>query len=145
MFGKFFSIFKTVKSPASGKENVRFPDSPDFEIFPDFQTGRDVRQSPNLTHNQTTRWKIIYICHITCIKCTLALLCKNAHYFSLFFIEDFYDGMEEMRESYGDNIAFLYVSDDMKWGRANIKDKENDLYFVGMGSISNNVEVTTTG
>ena len=38
------------------------------------------------------------------------------------------------------------VSDDMKWGRANIKDKENDLYFVGMGSsISNNVEVTTTG
>ena len=32
-------------------------------------------------------------------KCTL---------FSLFFIEDFYDGMEEMRESYGDNIAFLY-------------------------------------
>jgi len=57
----------------------------------------------------------------------------------------FYDGMEEMRESYGDNIAFLYVSDDMKWGRANIKDKENDLYFVGMGSNSNNVEVTTTG
>ena len=50
-----------------------------------------------------------------------------------FFIKDFYDGMEEMRESYGDNVAFLYVSDDMKWGRANIKDKENDLYFVGMG------------
>ena len=71
---------------------------------------------------------------------------KKCTFFSLFFIEDFYDGMEEMRESYGDNIAFLYVSDDMKWGRANIKDKENDLYFVGMGSsISNNVEVTTTG
>ena len=67
------------------------------------------------------------------------------HLFSLFFIEDFYDGMEEMRESYDDNIAFLYVSDDMKWGRGNIKDKENDLYFVGMGSNSNNVEVTTTG
>ena len=44
--------------------------------------------------------------------------------------------MEEMRESYGDNVAFLYISDDMKWGRANIKDKENDLYFVGAG-ISN--------
>ena len=70
---------------------------------------------------------------------------EKCTFFSLFFIEDFYDGMEEMRESYGDNIAFLYVSDDMKWGRANIKDKENDLYFVGMGSISNNVEVTTTG
>ena len=42
----------------------------------------------------------------------------------------FYDAMEEMRESY-DNVAFLYVSDNMKWGRANIKDKENDLYFVG--------------
>ena len=42
----------------------------------------------------------------------------------------FQDAMEEMRESY-DNVAFLYVSDNMKWGRANIKDKHNDLYFVG--------------
>ena len=41
-----------------------------------------------------------------------------------------YDAMEDMRESY-DNVAFLYVSDDMAWGRKNIKDKENDLYFVG--------------
>jgi hypothetical protein len=32
-----------VKSPASGKENVRFPNSPDFENLPDFQTGLDVR------------------------------------------------------------------------------------------------------
>ena len=39
----FIIIFKSFKSPASGKENVRFPDSPDFETFPDFQTGRDVR------------------------------------------------------------------------------------------------------
>ena len=31
------------KSPASKKEKVRFPDSPDFEKFPDFRTGRDVR------------------------------------------------------------------------------------------------------
>ena len=38
--------------------------------------------------------------------------------------------MDEMRESY-DNAAFLYVSDDMKWGRKNLKDKENDLYFAG--------------
>ena len=33
----------------------------------------------------------------------------------------FYYAMEEMRESYGPNVAFLYVSDDMKWGRKNIK------------------------
>ena len=39
----FFSIFKKVYSPASGKENFRFPDSPDFENSPDFLTGRDVR------------------------------------------------------------------------------------------------------
>ena len=32
----------------------------------------------------------------------------------------FYDAMEEMRESY-ENTAFLYVSDDMKWGRSNLK------------------------
>ena len=40
----FFSYtFKSVKSPASGKENIRFPDSPDFENMLDFRTGRDVR------------------------------------------------------------------------------------------------------
>ena len=32
----FFSIFK---SPASGKENVRFPDSPDFENLLDVMSG----------------------------------------------------------------------------------------------------------
>jgi hypothetical protein len=36
----FSSIFKRANSPASGKENVRFPDSPDFENLPDFPTGR---------------------------------------------------------------------------------------------------------
>ena len=50
----------------------------------------------------------------------------------------FYDAMEEMRESYT-NPAFLYVSDDMKWARASIKDKQNDLYFVGR----HDIEVTT--
>ena len=30
----------------SWKENVGFPDSPDFENLPDFRTGHDVRQSP---------------------------------------------------------------------------------------------------
>ena len=36
-------FFEIVKSTASGKENVQFPDSPDFENFPDFQTRHDVR------------------------------------------------------------------------------------------------------
>ena len=39
----FSSICKSVKSPASGKENVRFPDSPDFENLPVFWIGCDVR------------------------------------------------------------------------------------------------------
>ena len=34
----FFLIFRSFKSPASGKENVRFLDSPDFENSPDFRT-----------------------------------------------------------------------------------------------------------
>ena len=49
IYSKFFgfsSIFNNAKSPASGKDNVRFPDSPDFENSPDFRTGRDVRLSP---------------------------------------------------------------------------------------------------
>ena len=44
----FFIFFPILKSPASGKENVRFPDSPDFDNLPDFRTGRDVRLSPTL-------------------------------------------------------------------------------------------------
>ena len=37
----FFSpIFSSDKSPASGKENVRFLVSPDFENLPDFRTGQ---------------------------------------------------------------------------------------------------------
>ena len=34
---KNYNIFE---SPASGKENVQFPDSPDFENLPDLRTGR---------------------------------------------------------------------------------------------------------
>ena len=41
-FWIFFSILKSVKILASGKEKARFPDSPDFENLLDFQTGRDV-------------------------------------------------------------------------------------------------------
>ena len=39
IFG-FFPIFSSDKSPASGKENVRFLVSPDFENLPDFWTGQ---------------------------------------------------------------------------------------------------------
>ena len=42
-FFEFFFIFKSSYSPASGYENIRFPDSPDFEKFPDFRTERDVQ------------------------------------------------------------------------------------------------------
>ena len=38
-------------------------------------------------------------------------------------------------EDYETNVAFLYVSDDMKWGQKNLEDGENyDLYFVGDGN-----------
>ena len=40
--GSIFSQYGSLSSPASGKENVRFPDSPDFENLPDFRTGRDL-------------------------------------------------------------------------------------------------------
>ena len=39
---RIFFDFYRVESPASGKENNWFPDSPDFENLPDFGTGRDV-------------------------------------------------------------------------------------------------------
>ena len=41
--GIFSSIFKSVKSPVSSNEIVQFPDSPDFEILPDFWSRRDVQ------------------------------------------------------------------------------------------------------
>ena len=40
---KIISIFKSVKSLVSGKEDVRFLDSPDFENLSDFWTGCDDR------------------------------------------------------------------------------------------------------
>ena len=39
--------------------------------------------------------------------------------------------MEYYREEY-DHPIFLYISDDMKWGRRNLKD-ERDVFFVGCG------------
>ena len=42
--------------------------------------------------------------------------------------------MEYFREEYGANeTVFIYVSDDMKWGRRNLKDAKN-LFFLGCGS-----------
>ena len=43
----FFSIFESVKSP---EENVQFPDSPDFEIFPDLRTWLDRPLEPQCTY-----------------------------------------------------------------------------------------------
>ena len=42
----------------------------------------------------------------------------------------FQDAMEYFREEY-QNVVFFYVSDDMTWGRKNIKNKQKDLFFVG--------------
>jgi hypothetical protein len=40
---KIYIFFPIFKCPASGKENVQFPDSPDFEKLPDSGAGLDVR------------------------------------------------------------------------------------------------------
>ena len=46
----------------------------------------------------------------------------------------FYDAMEHFREEFdSEPVAFLYISDDMAWGRKNIKDKHKDLFFVSSG------------
>ena len=37
------------------------------------------------------------------------------------------------REEY-DNVAFLYVSDDMDWAFKNLEDKEGDLFLIGDGN-----------
>ena len=46
------------------------------------------------------------------------------------------------REDY-ENIAFLFISDDMEWGRKNIKDKHNDLFFVGVGETDIDMDIGT--
>ncbi|TRY79224.1 hypothetical protein TCAL_07359 [Tigriopus californicus] len=48
----------------------------------------------------------------------------------------FHDAMEYFREEY-ENVAFLLVSDDMKWSRENIENREGDLFFVSDGNGDN--------
>ena len=43
----------------------------------------------------------------------------------------FYDAMDYFREDNDGDTVFFYVSDDMEWGRKNLRDKHRDLYFVG--------------
>ena len=42
----------------------------------------------------------------------------------------FYGAMDYFREEH-ENVIFLYVSDDMEWGKKNLKNKEKDLFFIG--------------
>ena len=49
----------------------------------------------------------------------------------------FYDAMEHFREEYDNQVAFLYISDDMAWGKKNIKNKHKDLFFVSSGDSQN--------
>ena len=40
-------------------------------------------------------------------------------------------------------MAFLYVSDDMDWGRKNLKNDNDDLFFVGSGEAAGATEKET--
>lgn len=48
----------------------------------------------------------------------------------------FKHAMEYFREDIDDDakVIFLFVSDDMDWAKENIKNKYNDLFFVGTGN-----------
>lgn len=50
--------------------------------------------------------------------------------------EDYFeDAMEYFMEEYGPNVAFVYVSDDMKWGRRKLSKvpHSKNLFFIGCG------------
>ena len=54
--------------------------------------------------------------------------------------EDYFeDSMEYFMEEYGPDVAFIYVSDDMKWGRRKLKDVPHAkrLFFLGCGDGQN--------
>ena len=50
---KIFWFLIFFKSPESGKENVRFTDSPDFDNLPDFRTGRNGALDPVFLKNSS--------------------------------------------------------------------------------------------
>ena len=47
---------KNVLIQASVKENVWYPDSPEFVNFQDFRTGGNVQKSPKVTYTETWVW-----------------------------------------------------------------------------------------
>ena len=52
---------------------------------------------------------------------------RTPHSSSIVFLSIF-------REEF-DNVAFVYVSDDMDWGRKNLKNRSGDLFFLGSGIV----------
>jgi len=50
----------------------------------------------------------------------------------------FEDAMEYFMEEYGPNVAFIYVSDDMKWGRQKLSKlpHSKNLFFIGCGEFN---------
>jgi galactoside 2-L-fucosyltransferase 1/2 len=44
----------------------------------------------------------------------------------------FFDAMDYYRDEF-DNVVFVYVSDDMEWGRKRFRKSEN-VFFVGCGN-----------
>ena len=47
--------------------------------------------------------------------------------------EDYFEDAAAYFNDDYDNVAFVYVSDDMKWGRRKLKDKIKNMFFVGCG------------
>ncbi|XP_059078979.1 galactoside 2-alpha-L-fucosyltransferase SEC1-like [Tigriopus californicus] len=55
--------------------------------------------------------------------------------------EYFVEAMDYYRERFGEAVIFLYVSDDMKWGRLNLMNPKRDLFFVGKGKTEDEDEI----
>lgn len=71
----------------------------------------DIQWSVSKWYYQYNGWTKKYLCHkAASFWCQLFLKKKNTGF----------------REEY-ENVAFLYVSDDMAWGKKNIKNKKKDL------------------
>lgn len=49
----------------------------------------------------------------------------------------FREAMDYFREEH-EHPVFFYVSDDMEWGRKNVRDRHGDLFFVGKGDTDSN-------